>query len=189
MLVCGNCTRQGKDTVVAIRAKWTYHITTKDDQLNCVLIEKFVIPDDIGEETSMIPAKCYRCGNDFFIYPEWIKKGSSMRNNIKIDGIRVKPVCTDCKNEDSFIFYGFSPYHIHMLGQDIAFEKIVNDRGENVTDQMSAKIVHDSLIKEDRTIQIQCRICHRHDIDLVPVRNEIFMDQNEFDRKMSGSAR
>jgi ribosomal protein S27E len=170
---------------VAVRARWSYHITAKDDQLTCVLIEKFVIPRDMGEWTTFIPLKCYRCGNDFFIDPAWIKRGMKMKS-IEIDGVRVKPVCTDCKNEEGFIFYGFSPYHVDMLGQDLAISKIVNDRGENVTDKMSAKTVHDSLIGEDRTIQIQCRVCHRNDIDLVPMKQETYMDQHHFDSEMSG---
>lgn len=174
MLVCGQCHRRGLNTVIAIRGVWRYSIkSTKDMQLIVTLEEEFRLPDDLGESTGMISLKCARCGNDFFIPCEWIKKGKKdMKGVVQITKGTVHPVCTDCPNEESFLFYSLGPVSVVQLGENLSISKVINDKRENVTDKKSAEAVYNTLVNGDLTVQILCRECNSNNVDLVPIVDE-----------------
>lgn len=189
MLICSHCTNKGLDTIVAIRGMYRFSIrSTEDKQLVFLLEEELHIPDDLTDDTCIVAVHCARCGNDFFLPKEWISKGNkSMANKISISDTPVRPVCTDCNNEDTFIFYGYVPIDVRQRGDYLAFSKIINDKRQNITDVKAAEIIKNALVDEDHTIVIECRNCHSNAIDLVPILAEPTIDVREYDRTMYGS--
>ena len=189
MLVCGCCSRKGKEnTVILVKNVWRYKITSsKEDQLIFTLEEKLFVPRDWAEETSLVSYSCARCGNDFFIPFEWIKKGSISMSDYRIYNIKRMPVCTRCKNEDKFLFYGHIPYQLQFHGTHWSISKIVNEQDESESDKEAVKIVYRSLVECDDTIPVQCRECYSHDVDLVPVKGDFSMSQHQFDENYVGA--
>ncbi len=190
MLVCGNCARRGKkDTVILIKGIWRYNITsTPSKQLIFALEEEIKVPSDWWDTASLVRYSCARCTNEFFIPSEWVKKGKiNMSEYMKIYGLKRMPVCTNCRNDEKFLFFGNLPRHLQSNGKYWFISKIVNDRDENMSDMESVKIIKRSLIECDDTIPVQCRQCHSHDVDLVPAKNEFKMSQHDFDVHFVGA--
>lgn len=185
ILVCGNCYRQGKNTVLLVLQAWNYKVIKgADDAWAFVLDDIFYMPDDIGQDTSYVTGRCGRCMNDFFIPKSFIRKRKSKMNNIK--NLKVKPVCTECKNTEEFLVIGQIPYLVEEQEHLLIFQKLIDEDQVNQTDLASVILVAKLLREKDYSIPVICKHCNSTNVDLIPTEDNDVINQKEYDAAFVG---
>lgn len=155
-----------------------------DDAWAFVLDDIFYAPDDIGQDTSYVTAHCARCTNDFFIPKSFIRKRKIEMSHIK--NLKVKPVCTECKNTEEFLVVGQLPYLVEEQGHLLIFQKLMDEDRGNITDMASVVLVAKLLQEQDYSIPMICKHCNSTNVDLIPIDEDEIMSQKEYDAAYAG---